>query len=81
VATSFTLGNPLKFGLDPCHNAKGRPTFLHKERETAPEAYANNTHIHWEGPPMGPLCTGAVATMGGRKKAGGGGLFRLAGWG
>ena len=33
MATLLTFGNPLKFGLDSCHNAKGRPTFLHRERE------------------------------------------------
>ena len=32
MATPFTFGNLLKFGLDSCHNAKGRPTFLHWER-------------------------------------------------
>ena len=33
VATPLTFGNPLKFCLDFRHNAKGRPTFLHWERE------------------------------------------------
>ena len=40
MATPLTFGNPLKFGPDSYHNAKGRPTFLHqeRERERAPEA-------------------------------------------
>ena len=40
VATPLTFGNPLKFGPDSCHKAKGRPAFLYQERERkrAPKA-------------------------------------------
>ena len=31
--TPLTFGNHLKFGPGSCHNAKGRPTFLHTQRE------------------------------------------------
>jgi len=33
VAIPHTFGNHLKFGLDSRHDTKGRPTFLHWERE------------------------------------------------
>ena len=72
MATPFTFGNPLKFSSDSCHNAKGRPTFLHREREKAPEALceAHIAHqisrgaLQW-----GPTRAGAVAMAGGRTKA------------
>ena len=38
MAISFTFGNHLKFGPDSYHKTKGRPTFLHRERERALEA-------------------------------------------
>ena len=34
MATPLTFGNHLKFGQGSYHNAKGRPTFLHRERAT-----------------------------------------------
>ena len=60
MATPLIFSNPLKFGPDSYHNAKGRPTVLHREREH-PKPHVNNTHIHQEGPSMGPAHTGAVA--------------------
>ena len=54
MVTPLTFGNPLKFGLDSYHNAKGRPTFHHREREH-PKLFVKHTRIHIEkGPPMGP---------------------------
>ena len=41
--TPLTFGNHLKFGPDSYHNAKGRPTFLHQEREH-PKLRMNHTH-------------------------------------
>ena len=40
LMTPLTFGNHLKFGPGSCHNAKGRPTFLHieREREKPPKA-------------------------------------------
>ena len=37
MATSLTFGNHLKFGSNSCHNAKGRPTYLHWEKEREKE--------------------------------------------
>ena len=55
--TPLTFGNHLKFGPDSCHNTKGRPTFLHRERERerALEASREQNHIYIfrEGPSNG----------------------------
>ena len=55
----FTFGNPLKFGPDSYHNAKGRPSFLHTKR--APEApYETHTpHAIERGPLTGPRTRGS----------------------
>ena len=51
MATLLIFGNPLKFGSDSYRNAKGRPTFLHREKERAPEAPREAHHHHyWKGP-------------------------------
>ena len=78
VTISLTFGNPLKFGLDSCHNGKGRPTFLHQEREH-PKSCANHathyTYAHHaipflrNGPLTSPRARGSVAIAGGRMKA------------
>ena len=63
VVTPFIFGNPLKFGSDSCHNTKGKPTFLHREREY-PKPHVNHTthymHNYREGPPLGPARAGAL---------------------
>ena len=75
VVTSLTFGNPLKSSLDSCHNAKGRPTFLHRERERERERehpkLHTNTHnqvsrraLQW-----GHARAGTVAIAGGQTKA------------
>jgi len=76
VATPLTFGNHLKFGLDSYYNAKGRPTFLHRERERELETLREHTHTHtpyihisrgalqW-----GPTLVGAVAMASGRMRA------------
>ena len=75
MATPLTFGNPLKFGPDSYHNAKGRPTFLHRERERERErestrSSAQTTRIyHREGPLTSPACEEAVATVSVRTKA------------
>ena len=57
--TPLTFGNPFKFGPDSFHNSKGRPTFLHREREH-PKHCAKHTRIHIErGPPKGPHTRGS----------------------
>ena len=70
MATPLTFGNHLKFGPDSYHKTKGRPTFLHREREREhPKLCTNHTHSHWEGPSTGRTCMWAVATKGGRTNA------------
>ena len=65
MATLLTFGNPLKFGLDSCHNAKGRSTFLHRERERererAPKAPREHPRHHpfERGLPTGPRACGS----------------------
>ena len=65
MATPLTFGNPLKFGPGSCHNDKGRPTFLHREREHSKPRANHATHytLHTRtsritpretGLPMGP---------------------------
>ena len=47
--TLLTFGNLLKFGPDSCHNTKGRPTFLHWERESTrspAQTTPHTTHAH-----------------------------------
>ena len=57
MATPLTFGNPLKFGPNSCHNAKGRPTFLHRER-MLPKLCVKRTHLHIrEGPSNGAMHT------------------------
>ena len=72
VATPLIFGNHLKFGLDSCHNAKCRPTFLYQEREHL-KLRANHTHttIHISRGALqrGPAHTGVVATASGQMKA------------
>ena len=67
MATLLTFGNPLKFGRDSCHNARGRPTFLHRERALKAlreqQAYISKGALQ-----RGPALAGAVATVGGRTK-------------
>ena len=63
MAIPLTFGNHLKFGPGSCHNAKGKPTFLHRERERAPKApckarTCTTSHIE-KGPPMGPCARGS----------------------
>ena len=60
----LALVNPLKSGPDSCHNAKGRPNFLHRERERALE-----TPREQHTPFKGPTRAGVVVTAGGRTKA------------
>ena len=75
--TPLTFGNPLKFGPDSHHNTKGRPTFLHRDREpNAPRKPRHTAHTRTlaasftrEGPPMGPLTHGSIAKAGGETKA------------
>ena len=76
MATQLTFGNPLKFGPDSCHNAKGRPTFLHREREH-PKPRTKHTIISIRALQWGPVRVGAVATTSGRTRAhnDGGGVF------
>ena len=45
MAIPLTFGNPLTFGSNSHHNAKGRPTFFHREREH-PKPRTNHT-IHY----------------------------------
>ena len=57
MVTPLTFNNPVKFGLDSCHNIKVRHTFLHWEREHS-KPHANHathtcTSIIREGPPTG----------------------------
>ena len=59
VATPLTFGNPLKFGLDSCHKAKGKLVFLYREREiesTQSSAWTPITPYIREGPFNGALC-------------------------
>jgi len=74
--TSLTFGNPLKLGPDSCHNAKGRPTFLHRERERlkpcanhAPHCYTRAYPSLERGTSNGAHARKSVATTGGRMKA------------
>ena len=78
MATPFIFGNLLKFGLDSCHNTKGRPTFLHQERERAPKPPREPRHTNYtcahpiiqeKGLPTGPRARESVATASGRIKA------------
>ena len=54
MATPLTFGNLLKFGLDSCHNAKGRhiPSSTEREREHPKlrAKHAVHHHIFGEGP-------------------------------
>ena len=73
MVTPLTFDNPLKFGLDSCHNIKVRHTFLHREREH-PKRHANHathtrTSIIREGPPTSLARAGASPVVGGRMKA------------
>ena len=76
--TPLTFGNPLKFGLDSCHNAEGRSTFLDQEREHPKLCAMHTAHtiILRETLQRGPAHTGVVATTGGwtRARDGGGGF-------
>ena len=51
--TPLTFDNHLKFGIDSCHNAEGRPTFLHREREHLKLCANTHHHIYREGPSNG----------------------------
>ena len=66
MATPLNFGKPLKFGPDSYLNAKGRPTFLHQERENT-RSSARNTHAYTSRGALqrGPACAGAVNTAGG----------------
>ena len=58
MATPLTFGNPLKFGPDSCHKAKGRPAFLYQEREiesTQSSTWTPITPYIWERPSNGAL--------------------------
>ena len=68
MAIPLTFGNHLKFGPNSSHNAKGRLTFLHqeRERERAPEALLEARAATIE---RGLACAGVVAMMGGRTRA------------
>ena len=46
--TPLTFGNPLKFGPDSCPKTKGRPTFLHRERESTQSSAQTHTTIFIE---------------------------------
>ena len=68
MANPLTFGNPLKFGPDSCPKTKGRPTFLHREREH-PKLHVNNTITPRAALQRGPMHAGAVAMAGGRMRA------------
>ena len=68
VATPLTFGNLVKFSLDSYHKTKGRPTFLHREREH-PKLHVNNTITPRVALQRGPMHAGAVAMAGGRMRA------------
>ena len=59
MATSLTFGNHLKFGQDSCRTSKGRPTFVPRVREKAPNT-THKPHHYQEGPPMGLARTRAL---------------------
>ena len=75
--TPLTFGNPLKFGPNFCHNTKGRPTFLHRERECSKPRTNHATHYYTrahlssisKGAFNGPRARKSITTAGGRMKA------------
>ena len=54
MATPLTFGNPLKFGPYSYHKTKDKPTFLHRERERAPEALHKTYTFTSRGASNGP---------------------------
>ena len=73
--TPLTFGNLLKFGLDSYHNAEGRSTFLHQEREHPKLRATHTAHtiILRETFQRGPAHVGVIATTGGWTRARDGG--------
>ena len=55
----LALVNPLKSGPDSCHNAKGRPNFLHRERERALETPREQHTPFKRGLSIGPHTCGS----------------------
>ena len=53
MAIPLTFGNPLKFGPGSCHNTKGIPTFLHREREHL------KLHVNTQQPSRGARARGS----------------------
>jgi len=69
MATPLTFGNPLKFGLDSCHEIKGKQIWSSIERESArnPTQTTQCTIILREALQRGLACGGAVAMAGGER--------------
>ena len=62
MATSLTFGNPLKFGPDSCHNAKGRQIPSSTEREST-QSLVRTTPSYREGPSNGAPCVRELSPL------------------
>ena len=80
VVTSLTFGNPLKFCLVSCYNAKGSPNFLYREGEHL-KLRTNNTIYNERGLQWAPRAQELLPRRVVEQRYGGDGLFCLAGRG